>query len=303
MIYTLTFNPALDCYMQVKTLERGRIHRAAEQTVSFGGKGVNVSVMLARLGVRSVALGFVAGFVGDALCESLAAEGVTVDMIALSEGMTRINVKLTEGDGRETDVNAPGPCVTPQALALLMDKLARLGTEDTLILSGSAPATLPRDTYASIVSMVSRQGARVVVDAVGERLLQVLVYHPYLIKPNLQELSDVTGQTLSADDPVAVKNAAGTLQDRGARNVLVSMGRHGAILLTEEGECYVRPALGGDAVSTVGAGDAMLAGFVAGMEQGGEYALRMGLAAGGATAMTRGLATACEVRRIFNGGH
>ena len=303
MIYTLTFNPALDCYMQVGTLTKASIHRANAQTLLFGGKGINVSVMLARLGVSSVAMGFVAGFVGDALCDSLAAEGVTSGMIHLSEGMTRINFKLTEGDGCETDINAPGPWVSPQALDALMEKLGRLGEDDMLLLSGSIPANLPADTYARIAATVTGQGAELVVDAEGELLLQALTYCPYLVKPNLRELAEATGCALSAGDLSAVKNAAQALQDRGARNVLVSMGRDGALLLTEGGECYIRSALGGDAVSTVGAGDAMLTGFIAGKAHGSEYALRLGLAAGGATAMTVGLASARDVRRIFEDEH
>ena len=303
MIYTLTFNPALDCYMQVGTLTRGSIHQAENQTVCFGGKGINVSVMLARLGVRSVAMGFVAGFVGEALCDFLTAEGVETDMIRLPEGMTRINCKLTEKDQTETDINAKGPFVPQEALARLTEKIKHLGAEDMLVLSGSAPATLPADTYARIVSMTSRYGARVVVDARGELLLQTLTYHPYLIKPNLQELAEVTGRSLPAKDVTAVKNAVYALQAQGARNVLVSMGRDGALLLTEQGACYAAPALGGDAVSTVGAGDSMLAGFIAGMNSGSEYALRLGLAAGGATAMTWGLATAEDVRCLFDKAH
>ena len=304
MIYTLTFNPAIDCYVQCGEVKLGQTNRAKTQTLAFGGKGVNVSVMLARLGVATTALGFVAGDMGEALCRYLTTEGVTEAMIRLPNGHTRINVKLNiSGEGvpaTETEINAPGPHIPLTSMADLEAQLQKLGAGDILVLSGSVPSHLPKDMYGSIAQKMQAQGVALVVDAEGELLLGTLPYAPLLIKPNLQELSAIVGKPLVGIENLAdVQAGIAYLQSLGARHVLVSMGGQGAMLASEGGEVYVSPALGGKAVQTVGAGDAMLAGFLAGMGQGLGYGLKLGLATGGATAMTYGLAQKSAVDALL----
>lgn len=295
MIYTLTLNPALDYNLYADTLEIGAVNRVRREVLTFGGKGINVSVILTRLGVPNVALGFVAGFVGDELCARLTAAGLTHDMIRLASGLTRINVKLHAAE--ETEINAAGPMITSEAMEALMRKLEDLNRGDVLVLSGSIPPSLPRDTYAAIMGRVEGKGVRCVVDAEGEALTAALAHGPFLIKPNLGELSALAGGALTTNEEII--GAARDLQARGARNVLVSLGSRGAILLAENGDTHISPALGGKPVNTVGAGDSMVAGFLAGLPEGFAYALRMGLAAGGATACSEGLGDGEQIRRML----
>ena len=297
MIYTLTLNPALDYHLYSDTLRKGATNRAERVSFSFGGKGINVSVVLTRLGVSNRALGFVAGFTGDELCRRLTDAGATHDMIRLDGGMTRINVKLHSAE--ETEINASGPIITAEAMEALMVKLEHMNGGDTLVLSGSVPSSLPKDTYARIMARLAGKGIRFVVDAEGEVLTAALPHRPFLIKPNRHELSALWGQDLTDDE--AVISAARDLQRKGARNVLVSMGGDGAILLTEDGNDYRSPALGGRSINTVGAGDSMVAGFLAGLSEGYEAALRMGLAAGGATTCAEGLGTREDILSLYRG--
>lgn len=285
MVYTVTLNPSLDYHLYLPSLSVGNVHRAQHTDITFGGKGINVSVILTRLGIPNTALGFVAGFTGDELCARLNEAGVLQDMIRLETGHTRINVKLHATD--ETEINAAGATVTPDAMEVLLGKLESLNCGDALVLSGSIPPSLPINVYGKIMAHMRNKGIRCVVDAEGDALLATLAYAPFLIKPNLHELSMLVGERLTTDAEII--SAARGLQAQGAQNVLVSLGARGAILLDADGECHIASAFSGEPVNTVGAGDSMVAGFLAGLPDGYASALRMGLAAGCATAYTEGL--------------
>lgn len=295
MIYTVTVNPALDYAMEVGELIPGRTNRSKGEQISFGGKGINVSAILTELGVPTLALGFVAGFTGEALERAVSRAGVKCEFVRLREGYTRINVKL-KGD-EETEINAEGPMVYPEALEVFLQKLDRIGEGDTLVLAGSLPRSLPGDLYCQILHRLDGRGIRFVVDATGELLLSTLPYRPFLIKPNRHELEELAGRSLVSEDDIA--DFARTLQVKGAKNVLVSLGGDGAILLDEFGMLHRKAAVGGPAVNTVGAGDSMVAGFLKGCEVDYDYALRMGIAAGGATAHSMGLATKEEILALL----
>lgn len=295
MIYTVTLNPAIDYIMRLGELRLGETNRAFEAEVQFGGKGINVSCMLRELGVDSVALGFVAGFTGEALAAYLDGRGITSDLIRLPEGLTRINVKLKSG--MESEINAAGPSIPAEALATLMAKLDGLTEGDILVLAGSIPPTLPRDLYARWTARLAGRGIRVVVDAEGEALTAVLPHHPFLVKPNRAELEELMGRPLPSE--ADLHEAARSLQEAGARNVLVSLGGEGALLLDEQGEFHRAPAAAVTPVNTVGAGDSMVAGFIAGLPQGYDYALKLGIAAGGATAASDGLGTRATIRSLL----
>lgn len=295
MIYTVTLNPALDYNMYLDSFSEGATNRSLREEIAFGGKGINVSFVLKELEEPTVALGFVAGFTGEALEEGLREAGVATDFVRLAEGMTRINVKLK---GKcETEVNAAGPVVDAAALEALLGKTDTLREGDTLVLAGSVPPTVPRDIYETIIKRVAPRGVRVVVDAERALLLRILPYHPFLIKPNLRELCDMVGRDLQTDKEIA--DAAKELQQMGAQNVLVSLGGDGALLLDSEGKLHRSAAVGGKPVNTVGAGDSMVAGFLRGVARGYAHALRLGLAAGGATACKVGLATAAEIAELL----
>lgn len=299
MIYTVTFNPAIDYILRTPTLVAGEVNRTMGEEMLYGGKGINVSVILSRLGISTVAMGFVAGFTGDALTEMVRQEGVDSDFISLSEGTTRINVKLWGSDGIVTEVNGRGPIVDDEAMETFYRKISRLTEEDTLVLAGSVPDSLPRDIYRQILERISDHGVRTVVDATGDLLLNVLAYRPFLIKPNRAELEEVVGRPLP--DDAAIEEAARELQGRGARNVLVSLGGDGALLLDEEGNVHRTAAMCKKTVYTVGAGDSMVAGFLAGVDRGYEYALQLGTACGSATAGSEGLATREEIEELLRG--
>lgn len=295
MIYTVTFNPALDYVIHLDKLEQGETNRCYGEELYFGGKGVNVSLVLRELGKENTALGFVAGFTGAALEENLRAQGISAEFIHLKEGLTRINVKLKAD--RETEINAQGPAIDDEALQALFAKLDTLVEGDTLVLAGSIPATLPADIYEKILARLQGKGIRFVVDATGKLLMNVLKYNPFLIKPNHRELEELVGRPLNGSAEIAA--GAKELQVLGARNVLISRGKDGALLLDENGKVSELPAVGGKPVNTVGAGDSMVAGFIAGVEQGYEYALKLGSAAGGATACQAGLAKAADIQRLL----
>ena len=299
MIYTLTFNPAIDYVMRLPVLREGETNRAAATAVQFGGKGVNVSLMLAALGVESTALGFVAGFTGAALAAHLGSRGVKTDFIPLPEGLTRINVKLKtpEGDHPETEINASGPAIPADCLEALYDKLDGLTAGDTLVLAGSIPPSLPRDAYRAIMERLGGRGIRFAVDAEGALLTETLPYHPFLVKPNRAELEGIVGRPLPTEEDL--RNAATDLQGRGAQNVLVSLGGDGALLLDKDGGFHRAAALPVTAVNTVGAGDSAVAGFLAGADNGYAYALQLAMACGGATAASEGLATRESIERMM----
>ena len=290
MIYTVTFNPAIDYVVRLgNPLQPGAVNRAAGEDCVLGGKGINVSGVLAQLGVESVALGFIAGETGAWLERGLTAQGLHTDFIWLENGMTRINVKIKAG--QETELNGAGPNIPESAMQALETKLDALQKDDMLILAGSIPACLPQSTYERLLARLQGRGVRAVVDATQDLLLKVLPYKPFLIKPNNHELSEIVGHELTTDDEIVA--AAAGLQAQGARNVLVSMAGDGALLLDENGAVHRIGCPKGKVVNSVGAGDSMVAGFVAGYLRTGNYryALRLGTACGSATAFSVGLAT------------
>ena len=298
MIYTVTFNPAIDYVVRLdKPLQPGAVNRAAGEDCVLGGKGINVSGVLAQLDCPSVALGFVAGETGAWLERGLAAQGLHTDFIHLPAGMTRINVKIKAA--QETELNGAGPVIPPQAMQALAEKLDALQPQDVLVLAGSIPASLPSDTYEKILARLQGHGVRAVVDAAGPLLAKVLPYAPFLIKPNHHELAELVGHPLQGDEEI--HQAAYELQQRGARNVLVSMAGDGALLLDETGTVHRIGVPHGTVINSVGAGDSMLAGFLAGYLQSGSYAeaLRLGTACGSATAFSLGLASRHEIDRLL----
>lgn len=288
MIYTVTFNPSLDYVIQVDKLVPGEINRTTHEAVYPGGKGNNVSVILSNLGHSSKALGFTAGFTGEALENMLKEFGCDTAFIRLPEGSTRINVKINAGE--ETEINGQGPVITEEAQQALFEQLDALKKEDILVLAGSIPNTLPSDIYERILEHLQGRGIHFVVDATKELLLKVLKYHPFLIKPNNHELGEMFGVTLKTRDEIVTY--AKKLQEMGAKNVLVSMAGDGAILLTEDGIIYKAKPPKGKVLNSVGAGDSMVAGFLTGYLNTGEYekAFRLGVVTGSATAFQYWLA-------------
>lgn len=298
MIYTVTMNPALDYVLRLDALAPGQTNRAARTDIQYGGKGINVSNVLKNLGVPSVALGFRAGFTGEELARGLEQMGLKSDLIPLPAGRTRINVKLKAGPA-ETEINAPGPEIPADALSALLEKLDRLGPGDYLVLAGSLPASLPQDTYGKIVARLGGRGVECVVDATGERLLSALPYRPFLIKPNRKELEELCGREAGSEE--LLETCARVLQDRGARNVLVSLSGDGSMLLDETGAVHRLYAPKGQVVNSVGAGDSMTAGFLAGWLARRDYhhAHRLGAAAGAATAFSLGLASRADIEKVL----
>lgn len=295
MIYTVTFNPALDYVMRPISLCEGQTCRSASEELYFGGKGINVSVVLKNLSVPSRALGFIAGFTGKALEKHLKESGIDTDFIELESGLTRINVKL-KGE-RETEINAQGPHIDKAAIELLFEKLDALKEGDTLVLSGSVPPALPNGIYADIMARLSGRGVRFAVDAAGALLERTLTYKPFLIKPNLSELSEIYAAPLSCESDIIA--AAKALQSAGAQNVLVSLGADGALLLDAQGKAFAQKAYKGRVVNTVGAGDSMLAAFLAAANRGSGYALKFANAAGAACAFSPSLPTKAEIENIM----
>ena len=294
MIYTVTFNPALDYSLKTENFSLGITNRSTSEEICFGGKGINVSYVLSELGMESTALGFVAGFTGDYLISELEKNNVNTDFIKLSSGITRINVKL-KGEN-ETEINAQGPKITSEAIDLLFKKLDKLSEGDTLVLAGSIPKSLDNGIYESILKMLNGRGVRFVVDATGDLLVNTLKYKPFLIKPNSFELEEIFGEKLCSQEDII--NAAKKLKDMGAQNVLVSLGSEGAILVDEYDTVHLQEAFEIELVNSVGAGDSMIAGFLAGCDKGYSYALKLGAAAGAATAASKVLATRENIERL-----
>ncbi len=298
MIYTVTFNPALDYVVWIDALHPGQINRTQNEEIQYGGKGINVSTVLSALGVENVALGFLAGFTGRALEEGLRSRGIRTDFIWLPEGLTRINVKVK--GSVETEINGQGPTVGPVALRALLDKLDRLEAGDILVISGSVPAALSHDVYEQILARLEDRGIQFVVDTTRDLLCSALPYHPFLIKPNNLELGEIFGKTPITD--TEIRHCALQLQEQGARNVLVSMAGEGSLLLDERGGCYRLGVPRGKVRNSVGAGDSMVAGFLAGWLERGDYsyAQRLGAAAGSATAFSDGLATKEQIMALIH---
>lgn len=298
MIYTVSFNPAWDYVMSVDDFKIGKTNRSSFESIMFGGKGINVSAVLKELDVTSTALGFVAGFTGEALESEIKSEGIKTDFIKLSKGMTRINVKLKTG--KETEINGRGPKIDEAAIQLLFEKLDSLSGGDILILAGSIPTGMPDDIYEKILERLKDKGITFVVDATKDLLLNVLKYKPFLIKPNIHELEEIFDAKLETDEDISEK--AKILQSRGAKNVLISMGGDGALLLDEFNNVHKIGVAEGKVINSVGAGDSMVAGFVAGYERYHDYslALKLGTAAGNATAFSEGLAKKELIDTVFN---
>lgn len=298
MVYTVTFNPALDYVVRVEDFQTGETNRTASDEIQFGGKGINVSTVLRNLGVDNVALGFLAGFTGKGLQQGLREIGINTDFIWLEDGLTRINVKIKAD--KETEINGQGPDIPPAALDQLFDKLDRLKEGDVLVLSGSIPKSLPDDIYQRILKRLSARGILTVVDATRDLLCAVLPYRPFLIKPNDRELGEIFGKTLSSDEEI--EECARQLQARGARNVLVSMAGAGSLLVDETGKTHRLGVPKGTVRNSVGAGDSMVAGFLAGWLQEHDYAAahKLGAAAGSATAFSDGLAEKEQILELLN---
>ena len=298
MIYTVTFNPALDYVVWMDALRPGQINRTNSEEIQYGGKGINVSTVLSALGVENVALGFLAGFTGRALEEGLRNRGIRTDFIWLPDGLTRINVKVKGGD--ETEINGRGPTVDPVALRALRDKLDRLEAGDILVISGSVPAALSHDVYEQILARLEDRGIQFVVDTTRDLLESALPYHPFLIKPNNLELGEIFGNTPVTD--TEIRHCAAQLQAKGARNVLVSMAGDGSLLVDERGNCHRLGVPKGKVRNSVGAGDSMVAGFLAGWLETGDYAYaqRLGAAAGSTTAFADGLATKEQIMALIH---
>lgn len=298
MIYTVTFNPSLDYIVRLDSFTAGEINRVNYEQVLGGGKGINVSIVLGNLGHESTALGFTAGFTGEEIKRQLDGFGVKHDFVQLPEGFTRINVKVKAD--KETEINGQGPDISEAKREELFEKLDKLSEGDTLVLAGSIPKTLPDDIYEKIMARLEGRGICIIVDAEKKLLLNVLKYHPFLIKPNNHELGDMFGVKLTTDEEIITY--AKKLQEKGAQNVLISMAGDGAILLTADGKHYKSPAPKGKLVNSVGAGDSMVAGFITGyIESQGDFetAFHMGVATGSASAFSENLATRPEVEALL----
>lgn len=292
MIYTLTLNPAIDYYITVDDFKSGVVNRTRSEKISFGGKGINVSLMLKELGLKSTCMGFVGGFTGDALEKHLNSCGIECDFVKVS-GNTRINVKLND-----TDINAAGPDISESDLQHLYKKLDNLKKYDWLVLSGSVPNTLPKNIYETILERLKNKGIEFIVDAEKDLLLNTLKYKPFLIKPNHHELGQIFGVEISNFDTALTY--AKKLQDMGAQNVMVTLGELGAVLACKNGEAYTQTAPKGNVVSAVGAGDSAIAAFLYYFlyDQGYKYSLEFAVAAGSATAFSDGLATKNDILKL-----
>lgn len=306
MIYTVTFNPALDYVMKLGTMKKGFTNRTSEEMYLAGGKGLNVSSVLSGLGVDNVALGFTAGFTGNEIERLMTESGCRCEFIRLKEGNSRINVKLKESGG-ETEINAGGPPVDEEARQKLSERLDKLQEGDILVLAGSIPKTMPADIYSSIMENLKGRGVKFVVDAEKDLLLKALAHKPFLVKPNHMELGELFGESLAeisdTDELIArVTEYAEILRGMGAENVLVSMAGDGALLLDGNGDVHIMDAPVGQVVNSVGAGDAMLAGFLAGdpEKNGYDYALKLGIASGSARAFSEFLPKSEQIMAIFN---
>ena len=296
MVYTVTFNPAIDYVVHTGEMSLGAVNRSTGEEMYFGGKGINVSLVLRELGIESVALGFVAGFTGKAIEEGVSLMGVRTDFVRPEKGNSRINVKIKSA--QETELNGQGPHIDEKALEQLFEKLDRLESGDTLILAGSIPGSMPSDIYERILEKLSDRNIKAVVDATKDLLLNVLKYKPFLIKPNNHELGEMFGVKLSSIEEI--ERYARKLQEMGARNVLISMAGDGALLVDETGKVHTCGVCKGTVKNSVGAGDSMVAGFVAGSAQGDyEYALKLGTASGGATAFSDGLAVREKIDELL----
>lgn len=315
MIYTITFNPSLDYVVSVNDFKTEQVNRMTSEFIFPGGKGINVSMVLSELGVENTALGFVAGFTGAELERQLKEKGAIADFVTVKDGNTRINVKLRSTNTKceneseaeeipfssdvETEINGQGPVVSEEELQSLLTKLSELNADDVVVISGSVSKGVSQSVYADIVKLCNEKDIKVVVDASSSLLWNTLEYAPFLIKPNKDELEDIFYRDIYSKDDVTFY--AKELQNRGAKNVLVSMGAEGAVLVAQDGKVYEMDAPQGEVLNSVGAGDSMVAGFLAGYLQSNDFeqALKLGICAGSATAFSYGLATKSEIDKLL----
>ena len=298
VIYTVTFNPSLDCIVSVKDFRPGMTNRTSSELMLAGGKGINVSIVLGNLGIKSTALGFIAGFTGDEIVRRLHNGGINSEFIKINDGISRINIKLKSIDG--TEINGQGPHIDSSHIEQLMNRLRRLESGDVLVLAGSIPAGISDNIYKDIMDMLKDKGVQIVVDATSRLLTNVLEYKPFFIKPNQHELGDIFNVTLNTQEeviPYALK-----LKKMGAVNVCVSMGGKGAILVADDGNVYKAKAPDGILKNSVGAGDSLVAGFLSGWieKKDYEYAFRKGVATGSASAFSERLATVGEINMLID---
>ena len=297
MIYTLTLNPSIDYIVRLKEFVSGITNRTTTEEYYIGGKGINVSCILSELGISSTALGFTAGFTGDAIENGLREQGIKSDFIRLRNGISRINIKIKAD--KESEINCQGPHIEQDEFEKLLSMTDEIKDGDTIVLAGSIPKTVADDTYEKILGRLKNKNIRIVVDATRKLLVNCLKYKPFLIKPNKQEISEIfSAKVESAED---VEMYANELRKMGARNVIVSLGGDGAILFAEDGNIYHTGVVKDKVLNTVGSGDSMVAGFIAGYEQTGDYgyALKLGTACGNATAFSPGLATKQKIYEVL----
>lgn len=297
MIYTVTFNPSLDYIVSVDNFKAGEVNRTTDEIIFPGGKGINVSIVLKNLGFDNTALGFMAGFTGDEISRLLEEKGVKTDFIHVKKGLSRINVKMRSNE--ESEINGRGPEIMQEDIDKLYKQLDKLQEGDTLVLAGSIPSVMPESMYMDIMRHLQDKKIDIAVDATRDLLVNVLPYKPFVIKPNNHELGEIFNVKIETKDDV-VKYAK-KLQEKGARNVLVSMAGDGAVLVTEDGQEFRAEAPKGDLKNSVGAGDSMVAGFVAGYLTKKDYfeAFKMGVCTGSASAFSEELATKAEVEALY----
>lgn len=297
MIYTVTLNPSIDYVVRLDSLVTGITNRTTSEEYYFGGKGINVSCVLAELDLESTAFGFVAGFTGDAIEKGIRNDKIITDFIKLEKGISRINVKIKADD--ETEINCQGPHIEESELSRLLNKVDRIKDGDTIVIAGNVPNTMPDDVYERILERIKGKKVRIVVDATKKLLLNSLKYKPFLIKPNRQELSEIFETEISTE--ADIEKYAKELQKMGAQNVLISLGGDGAMLIDEFGEKHKQGVLKEKVINTVGSGDSMVAGFIAGYEKEHSYpyALKLGSACGNATAFLSGLATKEKINELL----
>lgn len=297
MIYTVTLNPSIDYIVRLDKLTSGITNRTIEEEYYYGGKGINVSCVLAELGLESTAFGFVAGFTGEAIEKGIRNDKIITDFIKLKQGISRINIKIKAGE--ETEINCQGPHIDESELERLLAKIDRITDGDTIVIAGNIPNTMPDDVYERILKRLSQKNVRIVVDATRKLLLNSLKHKPFLIKPNKQELSEIFDVEINTEDDI--EKYAKELQKMGAQNVLISLGGKGAMLIDEFGKKHKAGVLNEKVVNTVGSGDSMVAGFIAGyeMQRDYSYALKLGTVCGNATAFLSGLATKEKINELL----
>lgn len=297
MIYTVTLNPSIDYVVRLESLVTGITNRTTSEEYYFGGKGINVSCVLAELDLESTAFGFVAGFTGEAIEKGIRNDKIITDFIKLEKGISRINIKIKAGE--ETEINCQGPHIEENELLRLLNKVDRINDGDTIVIAGNVPNTMPDDVYERILERIKNKKVRIVVDATKKLLLNSLKYKPFLIKPNRQELSEIFETEISTE--ADIEKYAKELQKLGAQNVLISLGGDGAMLIDEFGEKHKQGVLKEKVINTVGSGDSMVAGFIAGYEKEHSYpyALKLGSACGNATAFLSGLATKEKINELL----